>query len=93
MDKLGRGNIPEKAAEEQHPPLKPGWLIAEHPPCTIPARTPTEPSSHHGPPFAFDFTPHGQAMRFVRRGHGSSCVILTIPRPQAALGSMARGMR
>lgn len=39
-EKLGRCDVPEKALEGQHPSLKPGWLIAEHPPCTIPARTP-----------------------------------------------------
>lgn len=38
----------EGVSEGQLPSLKPGWLIAEHPPCTIPARSPGKPPSRPG---------------------------------------------
>lgn len=91
-EKLGGCNVPEKALEGQHSSLKPGCLTAEHPPCTIPERTPRKPSHHpHTQVFPFHLysQPTDREGGFLREPFDSSQVVpARVSLLQAALGFM-----
>lgn len=91
-EELGGRNVPEKALEGQHSSLKPGCLIAEHPPGIIPARTPRKPSRHPHTqvfPFHLYFQPTDRQGGFLREHFDSSQgVPARLSLLQAALGFM-----